>query len=542
MAGRFVRASKFRHVFGSAAKKADCFDALRITKSPIENYFIAINSKFVALCIDAGGGGAFVVLPIDKTGRQDVNSPRVCAHEQDVLDLAWNPFQDEIIASSSEDGTIKIWQIPDTGLLTNLTTPLLTFDYHQKRCISVQWHPVASNILMSISQDPSIVIWNLDDGSAVVEIDCHPDIIYNADWSFNGDKIVTSCKDKKIRIIDARSGNVLVEGMGHEGAKPQRVLFTDFDRLFSTGFSRMSERQYAVWDQKDLSKSLNMEQLDNANGTLIPFYDRDTNMMYICGRGDSNIKYFELVKEEPGIYFLGVFQSNASARSLNCLPKLAVNVNQNEVMRFFKVQAKGLIEPISFTVPRKSDLFQDDIFPDTPGNEPALSAEQWASGQSAEPIFMSMKAGFKEKDKPKIKGLASKGLKGLKPKSQASSVPASAPTPAASSKPAAEEQPSKPAPEAKETIKHSPPSHSQHAPSHTTSHAPSHTVASSAPAVDNAVIKTLQEQVKKLQEELSSAKHELKEMKECVKKTDERVTVLESLVQEETESEGEGEK
>eukprot|EP00794_Sanderia_malayensis_P014259 gene14259-15746_t len=499
MAGKSVRASKFRHVFGSGAKKGDCYEpCTRVTKSPIESNFVAINSKFVALCIDTGGGGgAFVVIPINKTGRQDVNSPRVFAHKQDVLNLAWNPFQDELIASSSEDGSIKVWKIPETGLLHNLTTPLLTFDYHQKRCISVQWHPVASNILMSISQDPSIVIWNMDEGIAVVKIDCHPDIIYNADWSFNGDQIVTSCKDKKIRIIDARSGNVLVEGQGHEGAKPQRVLFTDFDRLFSTGFSKMNARQYAVWDQKDLSKSLNMEQLDNAMGTLIPFYDRDTNMMYICGRGDSNIKYFELVKEEPGIYFLGVFQSKESAHCLNYLPKLAVNVNQNEIMRFFKVSNYS-IQPISFTVPvqRKSDLSQDDIFPDTPGNEPALSAEQWVSGQSADPIFMP------------IKGLASKGLKELKPKLQASSAPASAPASAAS-------------------------------------HAPSHTVASSAPAVDNAVIKTLQEQVKKLQEELSSvkhelssakhelssAKHELKEVKECVKKTDERVTVLESSVQ-----------
>ena len=139
-----------------------------------------------------------------------MNAPRVCAHEQDVLDLAWNPFNDRIIASSSEDGSFKIWEIPEQGMLTNLTTPLLTFDYHQKRCISVQWHPVASNIIMSISQDPSIVIWNLDDGSAVIEIDCHPDIIHNADWSTNGDRIVTSCKDKVIRIIDARTGSILI--------------------------------------------------------------------------------------------------------------------------------------------------------------------------------------------------------------------------------------------------------------------------------------------------------------------------------------------
>ena len=63
---KFVRSSKYRHVFGSAAKKTECYDSLRITKNPLENHFIAINAKFIALCIDAGGGGAFVVIPHEK--------------------------------------------------------------------------------------------------------------------------------------------------------------------------------------------------------------------------------------------------------------------------------------------------------------------------------------------------------------------------------------------------------------------------------------------------------------------------------------------
>ena len=66
MAGKFVRASKYRHVFGQASKKTECYDSLRITKNSLENYYIAINSKYIALCIDAGGGGAFVIIPHEK--------------------------------------------------------------------------------------------------------------------------------------------------------------------------------------------------------------------------------------------------------------------------------------------------------------------------------------------------------------------------------------------------------------------------------------------------------------------------------------------
>ena len=49
----------------------------------------------------------------------------------------------------------------------------------------------------------------------------------------------------------------------------------------------------------------------------------------------------------------------------------------------------------------------------------------------------------------------------------------------------------------------------------------------------------LQEQVKKLQEDLSTVKAELKAVKETATKNTERVTVLESLVQEVTDDEGE---
>lgn len=141
-----------------------------------------------------------------------MNAPKVSAHREYVLDLQWNPFNDNMLASCSEDGSIKIWEIPDIGLVTNVddSKALLDLQYHERRCVQLAWHPIASNVLMSVSQEPKICLWNLDDGEAVVEIDEFPDIVYNASWSAKGDKIVASCKDKHFRIFDARSGKLLV--------------------------------------------------------------------------------------------------------------------------------------------------------------------------------------------------------------------------------------------------------------------------------------------------------------------------------------------
>jgi hypothetical protein len=52
-----------------------------------------------------------------------------------------------------------------------------------------------------------------------------------------------------------------------------------------------------------------------------------------------------------------------------------------------------IVTPISFQVPRRSDLFQADIFPDTPAPEPSMTAEEWFGGANKDPILVSMKPG-----------------------------------------------------------------------------------------------------------------------------------------------------
>ena len=36
---------------------------------------------------------------------------------------------------------------------------------------------------------------------------------------------------------------------GHEGAKPTQIIYLKDGNIFTTGFSRMSERQYALWNE-----------------------------------------------------------------------------------------------------------------------------------------------------------------------------------------------------------------------------------------------------------------------------------------------------
>jgi len=59
-----------------------------------------------------------------------------------------------------------------------------------------------------LGSDNKIFIWNVGTAEVVTEVEL-PDIALSASWSYNGSLFVVSCKDKKIRIIDPRSGTVV---------------------------------------------------------------------------------------------------------------------------------------------------------------------------------------------------------------------------------------------------------------------------------------------------------------------------------------------
>ncbi|KAF7667555.1 hypothetical protein LDENG_00057850 [Lucifuga dentata] len=395
MLRRVVRQSKFRHVFGQAVRNDQSYDDIRVSRVTWDSSFCAVNPKFVAIIIEASGGGAFLVLPLQKTGRIDKLYPTVCGHTGPVLDIDWCPHNDQVIASGAEDCTVMVWQIPENGLESPLSEPVVVLEGHSKRVGIVSWHPTTRNVLLSAGCDNQIIIWNVGTGSAMINLeDMHPDVIFSVSWSRNGSLICTACKDKKVRVIDPRKRKLVAEkDKAHEGARPMRAIFLADGNIFTTGFSRMSERQLALWKTGNMDEPICVQEMDTSNGVLLPFYDPDTNIVYLCGKGDSSIRYFEITEEAPYVHYLSTFTTKEPQRGMGYMPKRGLDVNKCEIARFYKLHERKC-EPIIMTVPRKSDLFQDDLYPDTAGPDPSLEAEEWFAGKNGEPILISLKDGY----------------------------------------------------------------------------------------------------------------------------------------------------
>ncbi|NXV22231.1 CORO6 protein, partial [Cepphus grylle] len=395
MSRRVVRQSKFRHVFGQPVKADQMYEDIRVSKVTWDSSFCAVNPKFVAIIVESGGGGAFMVLPLAKTGRVDKNHPLVTGHTAPVLDIDWCPHNDNVIASASEDTTVMVWQIPDYVPVRNITEPVVTLEGHSKRVGIISWHPTARNVLLSAGCDNLVILWNVGTGEMLLVLeDMHTDLIYNVGWNRNGSLLVTTCKDKKVRVIDPRKQQVVAEkAKPHDGARPIRAIFMADGKIFTTGFSKMSERQLGLWDLKNFEEPIALQEMDTSNGVLLPFYDPDSSIVYLCGKGDSSIRYFEITDEAPYVHYLNTYSSKEPQRGMGFMPKRGLDVSKCEIARFFKLHERKC-EPIVMTVPRKSDLFQDDLYPDTPGPEPALEADEWLSGKDAEPILISLRDGY----------------------------------------------------------------------------------------------------------------------------------------------------
>ena len=387
----FVRSSKYRHVYCDPPKPHQTISGFRLSSTTGEQSYIKCSSKYLSVSV-SGGGGPFVVHPINDPGRK-ANFSKVVGHSGAVLDTDWNPFDDDMVASASEDGTIKIWQVPKEGMIENITTPIVDLRGHGRKVTLLRFNPTASSVLASTGGDQTVKIWDIEQGNEITTFSGNTDLSQDIVWDCNGDNLAVSCKDKNVRIIDGRnSAASSVIQAPHEGSKSVKLAYLgSTTTIASVGFTRQSQRELKIWDLRNVSTGpLKKIDIDQAAGVIMPFYDPDTSVLYLSGKGDGNVRYYEYVKSDPYCFPLSEFRSTTSCKGMCMVPKRALDVMNCETARMLKLTPNDGVQQLRFTVPRKSEMFQEDIFPPTYAGVPAHTADEWREGSSKSPVTMSL--------------------------------------------------------------------------------------------------------------------------------------------------------
>lgn len=226
----------------------------------------------------------------------------------------------------------QLWQFPEGGPTENITEPILTLNGHHRKVTFVEFNPVAELIAASasafafirllISSDGTCKVWDCKLGDEVGTFDCKA-LPQDLHWNYSGNLFCVSTKDKMNRIFDPRENRVAGEWSAHDGTKCAKMVWLgDSPRVITTGFNRGSQREYKMWDLRSLRKPICGEALDQvcesdvfysqASGTLFPFYDPDVSILYLAGKGDGNIRYYEV--KDSSLYGLSQYSSTVSAR------------------------------------------------------------------------------------------------------------------------------------------------------------------------------------------------------------------------------------
>jgi coronin-1B/1C/6 len=356
-----------------------------------------------------------------------------------VLDTDWSPHSDSIVASGGEDGNVMIWQV-DASVFEDWSadgwepkdfSPVLRIDASPRKVGQVLWHPTAQHVIASAVGDHTVKLWDLGSPESPRAILAgHGDTIQSITFNPTGQLLATTSRDRKIRLFDPRAGGEAVRiGEGHGGIKGARVVWMgEHDRIATTGFSRMSDRQLSVWETGAL-KSVKTLTLDQSAGVVMPFWS-DNNILFlgrffsistvparltlflllVAGKGDGNIRYFEY--ENDNLYAIDEHKSIDPQRGMCFIPRRALSTPECEIARAYKLTS-GAVEPIAFIVPRKvtpsppifytlngslthapqSDSFQSDIFPPAPSIEPCLTSGEFFSGKPISLKLVSLETG-----------------------------------------------------------------------------------------------------------------------------------------------------
>lgn len=396
-----MKVSKFNNVYGET-KAYKKFTGLKLSNTAPDSTLVKSNGKYMSCIWVSRGGGAFAIIPMtNPKNPKDLNIkipdifPLFRGHKDQVLDVDFDPFDQQRCVSCSNDSDIYVWDIPEDFSIYDNTDenpdfqePVRILKDHTKKVLQVLYHPVAKDILASTSMDKTVKIWNVKTGEVIYSLD-HPEWVTSISFNYNGKYLATCCKDKKLRIFSFEkegTPELIKTFPTHPSPKNSKCCFIGMNEVMTVGFNG-PERQFALWnvdEQEDESKPYTgFMNVDVSPSVMLPFADKSLNILLLAGKGDSTIKLYERL-ENGELNLLTDFTSNEPQKGFCISPRFSFNtdVHKNEIFRGYRTLNDKAVEEISFKCPLKTDKFQEDIYPDGPSFKPTLSADEWISHKS----------------------------------------------------------------------------------------------------------------------------------------------------------------
>ncbi|KAJ6231492.1 coronin [Anaeramoeba flamelloides] len=377
-----VRKSLVRHTYIKFGKANEKITGIKVQPlSYPETNHIQANKKWVAFPWNTGVGGALAVLPRQEYVRCNSNIPLIHGHKKSITDFKFIPSNDDLIVSASEDCNIKIWELPENKIESNMDQAKGTLTGHRFKVLTINVNPVAHDVLMSTSADSMVKLWDINQQQEMISFNPFNEGITAAQWSIDGNKVALLNKNAKLTVLDPRDAkSTQVQAPCHQGLKGGRIVWLDeANHLLTVGFNKTSDREMKVYDLRKFEKPIKTTFIDHASSLLVPHWMPHTNVLLLAGKGDASLKYYEINLQDPKIIFpINVHKTMEPQLGICMLPFDTLDVKDVQIGNFLKL-TKNSISHFSAKVTRqKLDYFQDDLFPETVWDTPnILQPNDW---------------------------------------------------------------------------------------------------------------------------------------------------------------------
>jgi len=343
------------------------------------------NSLFWA--IPWGTSGTNIrVHPLKILGRSHTAPPLIeMGAKISAFDLSM--LQPNLLVVGSMEGIVKVFTIPDEGIKGSNLTEAKELKLESAGKVTVcKFHPHIEDVIFITSNNYNEQVYNIevrdlknDVTLCIIAQKIHTDIILNIAFDYHANLIATTCKDGYARILSARDGKLVKEFQPEESLRETMAIFTSDTTVLTVGYKQGSRLCLSLWNIADECKKLKTIDIGVGNFTPLVHFDPDINILYVAKVGAASVILMEITKKTPYINRLSTYQSETGDfLGHGFLPKELLDVKKVEVAKSIKLTQKKVISPITWTVPRKrTEFFQDDLYPPIIANVSQLSVDKW---------------------------------------------------------------------------------------------------------------------------------------------------------------------
>ncbi|ANM65674.1 photomorphogenesis repressor protein-like [Arabidopsis thaliana] len=211
---------------------------------------------------------------------RDIHYPVVeLAGRSKLSSLCWNSYIKSQIASSNFDGVVQIWDVARSQLVTEMKE-------HKKRVWSIDISSADPTLLASGSDDGTVKLWSINQGVSIGTIKTKANVCCVQFPSDSGRSLAFGSADHKVYYYDLRNPKIPLCTMIGHSKTVSYVKFVDSSTLVSSS----TDNTLKLWDLSMSASGINESPLHSFTGhtNLKNFVGLSVSDGYIATGSETN--------------------------------------------------------------------------------------------------------------------------------------------------------------------------------------------------------------------------------------------------------------